>query len=230
MSHVGRLIASGTALALALLAFATVPAAAADTADQQRMVDEARKTFQNFEADQDMEWFPSRLKETKAILIIPRLLKAAFIVGLEGGGGVMLARDEETGKWSNPAFYTMISGSFGLQAGVQWPEMILVVRTKKGLDSLLTSSFKLGADVSFAVGPVGAGAKLKTADIYAYSRAQGIFAGISLDGSVISTRDKWNSAYYDKPGVKPLDILVLRNVSNKKAEPLVETLDKATKQ
>ncbi|MEE8281992.1 MAG: YSC84-related protein, partial [candidate division NC10 bacterium] len=76
----------------------------------------------------------------------------------------------------------------------------------------------------------GAGAKLKTADIYAYSRAQGIFAGISLDGSVISTRDKWNSAYYDTPGVQPLDILVLRNVSNKKAEPLVETLDKATKQ
>ncbi len=229
MSHLGRSRAFAAALVLALLACATVAAAAANTADQQRIVDEARKTYQNFEADPEMKWFPHHLKETKALLIIPQMVKAAFIVGLEGGSGVLLVRDEKTGKWSNPAFYRMISGSFGLQVGVQWPEVILVVRTKKGLDSLLTSSFKLGADVSVAAGPTGAGAKLKTADILAYARAQGVFVGVSVDGSFISTRDDWNSAYYDKPGVKPLDILVLRNVSNTKADPLVETLDKATK-
>lgn len=228
MSPWGRSTALAAALILALRAFAPVPAAAANTADQQRIVDEARQTYKNFEADPNMEWFPQHLKETKALLIIPTLFKGAFIVGLEGGSGVLLVRDEETGKWSNPAFYTMFSGSFGLQAGIQWPEVILVVRTKKGLDSLLTSSFKLGADVSVAAGPTGAGAKLKTADIYAYARSQGVFVGVSVDGSFISTQEEWNSAYYDKPGVKPHDILVLRNVSNKMAEPLVETLDKAT--
>ncbi len=102
-----------------------------------------------------------------------------------------------------------------------------MVMTQKGVDSLLSSSFKLGAGVSIAVGPVGAGAKVKTADIIAFSRAKGLFGGIALEGAVIKTRDKWNSAYYGKT-VRAVDILIRRDVANPHADGLREVVKKTT--
>lgn len=229
MFHPGRLAVFATVLAVALLAAVAVPAPAADPSDQQRLVDSARRTFQHFVNDPDMGWFRNHLKDSKGLLIFPQVWRAAFIFGLEGGNGVLVARNEKTGKWSDPAFYTMGSGSFGLQVGVQAAEVVLMVRSASGMDSMLGSSFKLGVDASVAAGPVGAGVKAKTSDILAFARAKGVFIGISVDGAVIATRDKWNSAYYDKPGVRPLNILVTRDVRNKKAAPLVQTVTKAAK-
>lgn len=229
MFHPGRLAVFATVLAVALLAAVAVPAPAADPSDQQRLVDSARRTFQNFVNDPDMGWFRHHLKDSKGLLIFPQVWRAAFIFGLEGGNGVLVARNEKTGKWSDPAFYTMGSGSFGLQVGVQAAEVVLMVRSASGMDSMLGSSFKLGVDADVAAGPVGAGVKAKTSDILAFARAKGVFIGISVDGAVIATRDKWNGAYYDKPGVRPLNILVTRDVRNKKAAPLVQTVTKAAK-
>ena len=107
----------------------------------------------------------------------------------------------------------------GLQIGADASEIILMVMTEKGLTAMLSTEFKLGADVSVAAGPVGASAKAQTADVLAFGRSKGAFGGISIEGAVISPRDKWNAAYYGKP-VSPVDILVRRTVSNPQADSL----------
>lgn len=223
---VTRLTTFATVLAVALLASAPGPAAAASS-KQQALVEEAKATFQDFVKDPDMGWFRDHLKESYGIVIFPQVVRAAFIFGAEGGSGVMVAHDDKKG-WSDPAFYFMGSGSFGLQIGVQAAEIILMIKSKSGRDALLTGSFKLGGDVDVALGPVGAGAKVKTGSILAFARAKGIFGGISVDGAVVSTQDKWNQAYYDKEGIRPVDILMLRNVHNKQADALIDAVTEVT--
>ena len=223
---VTRLTTFATVLAVALLASAPGPAAAASS-KQQALVEEAKATFQDFVKDPDMGWFRDHLKESYGIVIFPQVVRAAFIFGAEGGSGVMVAHDDKKG-WSDPAFYFMGSGSFGLQIGVEVAEIILMIKSKSGRDALLTGSFKLGGDVDVALGPVGAGAKVKTGSILAFARAKGIFGGISVDGAVVSTQDKWNQAYYDKEGIRPVDILMLRNVHNKQADALIDAVTEVT--
>ncbi|MEE8326334.1 MAG: lipid-binding SYLF domain-containing protein [candidate division NC10 bacterium] len=223
---VTRLTTFATVLAVALLASAPGPAAAASS-KQQALVEHAKATFQDFVKDPDMGWFRDHLKESYGIVIFPQVVRAAFIFGAEGGSGVMVAHDDKKG-WSDPAFYFMGSGSFGLQIGVQAAEIILMIKSKSGRDALLTGSFKLGGDVDVALGPVGAGAKVKTGSILAFARAKGIFGGISVDGAVVSTQDKWNQAYYDKEGIRPVDILMLRNVHNKQADALIDAVTEVT--
>ena len=152
-------------------------------------------------------------------------MKAGFVLGGSGGNGVLLGRDEKTGKWSYPAFFTMGSATFGFAAGIEKSEVILMIMSNKGMDSMLSTSFKLGVDVSVAVGPVGAGAKAQMADVIDFSRAKGIYGGVNLEGAVISTRDAMNSAYYGKP-VRTVDIIVKRSVHNKKANSLVAEVRK----
>ena len=150
------------------------------------------------------------------------MLKGAFVIGASGGTGVFLVR-EEGGKWTNPAFYTIGSVSFGFQIGGQASEVILLAMTDRGVTTLLQSSVKLGADVGIAAGPYGAGAQAATAnisaDILAFSRSKGLYGGISLDGAVVDVRDSLNKAYYDKP-VTPTEILVKHSVSNSHADKL----------
>ncbi|WP_228721359.1 lipid-binding SYLF domain-containing protein [Desulfosediminicola ganghwensis] len=173
----------------------------------------------SFTADPDLDWFRKNVYRAQAVLIIPQNLKGAFLVGGAGGSGVLLARDIKTGQWSYPAFYTLGSLSIGLQAGAESSEIILMVMTERGMESMLTSSFKLGADVTLAAGPVGVGAKAKTADIISYARAKGVFAGVSLDGAVVKTRDGLNGAYYGRK-VSPTDILIRRDAVNGHADKL----------
>jgi len=117
-----------------------------------------------------------------------------------------------------------------LQAGGDASEVVLVALTERGKTALLATSAKLGADVGIAVGPVGAGAEAATAnlsaDIISFSRAKGLYAGVSLEGAVVATRGSLNKAYYGKE-VSPTDILVKRTVSNKKAAGLVSAVKKA---
>lgn len=219
-------LACGQAIAMLFLLVANPVAAADDAAEAQKVVDAAKQTFKNFEADPTMSWFREHMNEAQGLLIAPEVLKAGFIFGGSGGNGVLLARDKDTGEWSDPVFYTVGSVTFGLQIGAQASELVMMVMTQKGIDSLLTTSAKLGADVAVAAGPVGAGAAAATTDILSFSRTKGVYGGLNLEGSVVKVREGLNEAYYGKP-VNPIDILITRNVSNPQAAPLVEAVNQA---
>ena len=218
------------ALAVLVLAFTAGPARAEDSARGQGLVDRARVTFDAFVSDKEMTWLNDHLKDARGILIVPQLLKGAFIVGASGGSGVLLVRDEKTGEWSEPAFYNMGSVSFGLQIGASAAEVVTLVMSQKGVDALLTTSVKLGGDVSAAIGPIGAGAAAKgiRADLISFARAKGIFLGVSLEGAVVDTADTLNREYYDK-SVSPADILIRNEVKNPGAEDLRASLTKSAK-
>jgi lipid-binding SYLF domain-containing protein len=212
-------------VAAMLVALAIPPATAQEALKQQLLVDKARITVNSFVADPNMTWLRAHLKDVKGVLISPELLKGGFIVGGSGGSAVLLARDEKTGRWSEPGFYTMGAASLGFQIGGQKAEVILMIMTRRALESLYTSSVKLGGDFSVAAGPVGVGAATKgvTAHIISYARTKGAFAGVSLEGAVVKVSDKSNNAYYGKP-VRPVDILVTQKVSNPKAAELKKAL------
>jgi lipid-binding SYLF domain-containing protein len=213
---------AGFILALLLtvsLSFPLSSSRASDLSDAQGLVLKSSAVFNNFMADSNMTWFRNNAHKARALFIVPQMIRGGFIVGGSGGSGVVLARDKQTGAWSYPAFYTMGSVSIGLQIGADASEIILMVMTEKGLNALLSTEFKLGADVAVAAGPVGASAKAQTADVLAFGRSKGAFGGLSIEGAVIAPRDKWNSAYYGKP-VGPVDILIRRTVTNPKADAL----------
>jgi lipid-binding SYLF domain-containing protein len=202
---------------------------AAEDVEQQGIVDNALVTFRNFMADKQMDWFRNHLKDAKALLIVPNLLKGGFILGGSGGSGVLLARDAKTGNWSQPAFYTVGSVTFGLQIGGEAAQVIMMIRTQKALDGLFTTGFKLGGDASVAAGPVGVGSKADvTADIVSFAKSKGLFAGLNLEGSVLKVSDDSNKAYYGK-AVSPVDIIVKNAVSNKGSAKLREELKKDVK-
>lgn len=221
-----RFMTTGLPLMAAVL-FGTVvavsaPALAADFAEQQQLVDKAKMTVEAFISDPSVGPVIREMKgETRALFIVPQFLRGAFVFGGAGGSGVLIVRDEKTKKWSEPAFYTIGSASFGLQIGGDVSEMIIVVRNQKGLEEFYRTDFKLGADVSMAVGPVGEGASVKgmTADLVAYAKKKGAFVGMAVDGSIIAVSDDSNAAYYGKP-VRPTDIIVKQSVSNPKSGEL----------
>jgi lipid-binding SYLF domain-containing protein len=218
-----------TAIALAMFTFAVIPAFADEDTDKARgLVTRSLPTLENFVAHPDMEWFRYELKYAKAVLIIPTLGKGGLIIGGYGGSGCMLARDEKLDEWSYPAFYTLGGLTFGFQIGGAVDELVLMAITPKGLDAMLTSSFKLGLDASVALGPIGTGLKGATADILAFSRSKGLFGGLTVEGAVVVTRDRWNSAYYGKE-LRPSEILVLRKASNTHADKLREAVKKAAR-
>jgi len=207
-------------IALAVfIAFAGAPASAASRADQQDTVNKALRTIRNFAADPNMTWFRDNIGRARGVLIVPTSVKAGFILGGSGGGGLLLARSPKTGNWSYPAFYRMGSITFGLQIGGEVSEMVLLVMTQRGTNAFLSTEFKIGGDISVAVGPVGAGAKAQTADIIAFARTKGIYGGINIEGSVITIHESGNRAYYARP-VTAVDILVRRNVRNRGADAL----------
>jgi SH3 domain-containing YSC84-like protein 1 len=218
-------------LLVAAIFFLTVlPAGAKEDLKPQILVDQALLTLNEFVGEKDMEWFKNHLADSKGILIVPQLLKAGFIFGGSGGRGVVLIRDPKTGQWSQPGFYSLGSVSFGLQIGAESASVIVQVRTQRGLESLYGTSFKLGGDCSIAAGPVGVGAAAKgvTADLVSFSRAQGAYAGLSLDGSMVKVNEDFNKDYYGK-AVRPVDVFVKKDVSNPGSANLRKALKKAEK-
>ena len=162
-------------LCILLITFCLTSSVQADESlsKAEGIVDAAENSVEAFTIDPEMKWFRDNMTNAKAVFIVPQLVKGGFIFGGSGGSGVLLAKGDGN-IWSDPAFYTMGSGTLGLQIGVEVSEIILMVMTDRGIDALLTSSFKLGGDVSIAAGPIGAGAKAQTADIFAFSRTKGI--------------------------------------------------------
>jgi len=216
-----------TALVLAVSAVGAVPAAgdaAKDARDAQQLVERARLTVESFVADGTVG--PSvrnLIKKAKGVYIAPEVLRGAFIVGASGGSGVLLVRGDK-GEWQGPAFYTIGEASFGLQAGGDKSEVVLLIMSERGVSSMLKSSVKLGGDVSVAAGPVGGGATAATAnvsaDVLSFSRNKGLYAGATLEGAVVAKREGLNEAYYNKKDVTPTDILMKREPVNKGAAPL----------
>lgn len=239
MSH--HMLSNGPScrrLVVAMLVSLVVAAApvthATDDREQRDLVDQSRMTLFNFLADPNMTWFRDHITDAKGLFIVPQFLKAALFYGGAGGSGVFMARDENTGAWSEPAFFTMGAASFGFQFGAQMSEVVLLVLTQRGVDSLLLGNFKLGADGSVAVGPVGAGVSGATtpnlsADLLSFVRAKGLFAGVSLEGAALISRDEWSRAYYGK-AVTPTDIVIRRVVTNPHSDRLREEIVHATKQ
>jgi lipid-binding SYLF domain-containing protein len=187
------------AFLLAVLAFA--PLAAHAQTDQQQIVDRARITVTDLSHDKAFGNARQLLHEARAVLIVPRLFKGGFIIGGEGGEGVLLARGQG-GVWSDPAFYAIGSASLGFQAGLEQSEMILLVMTQRGLDALLRDQFKVGAQAGIAVANLGSGvegAANPAPDIVVWSSSSGIYAGVALNGSIIKPQPTDNARYYGRP-------------------------------
>jgi SH3 domain-containing YSC84-like protein 1 len=141
------------------------------------------------------------LRRSRAVVIFPSVIKAGLGVGGQYGTGVVLRRNPGTGKWGPPAFITLVGGSFGWQIGVQATDLVLLIMSDVSLRSLFHDKFTIGADASIAAGPIGRDASASTdialsAGILSYSRAKGIYAGISLQGSIMQADWVANEGYY----------------------------------
>ncbi len=229
MRNMQKLLAAAAAFLTLCLPFGANVASASDASEAQATVEKARGSLKGFLGDKEYASLPALMHQAKAVVIFPQVLKAGFFLGGSGGTGVLLVRDEKTGDFGQPAFYTMGSVSFGLQFGGSAAEVVMLVNTQKALDSMLSNKLKLGGEASVAAGPVGAAQSATiTADFVTYARAKGAFLGMSVEGSVLDVRDSLNHAYYGKP-VSPADILVSKTVSNKGAAALRATLKAAAK-
>jgi SH3 domain-containing YSC84-like protein 1 len=224
-----RWIAQWMAVAATMTLLLGSSAWADDAMDARQLVEKAKLTVEQFQTDPNMGSLRDLAKKAKGMLILPQMIRAAFIVGGSGGSGVLVARDEKAGQWRGPAFYTLGGASFGFQAGADAAEVIILAMTERGVTKLLSPQVKLGADISVAAGPVGGGAAAATAglsaDLISYSMAKGLYGGFSVDGSVAGVREALNHAYYGKP-VSPTDILIKGAVKNPQAAPLIGAVAK----
>jgi lipid-binding SYLF domain-containing protein len=194
---------------------------------EQTLVDRAALTVQELMTQKVSQDPQSMLRRAKGVMICPRVFKAGFFFGGEGGSCVMLARSGN-GTWSYPTFYDIGSGSFGFQFGVQDSQLMLMIMTNRGLNAVMDSQVRLGANVSVAVASIGAGAQASTtaavgADIIAFAEARGLFGGVSLEGSVMSARVDENQSYYGQAFAARQIVQQMQGV-NPGADPLREVL------
>jgi lipid-binding SYLF domain-containing protein len=154
---------------------------------------------------------PALLRDAQAIVIVPDVIKGAFIVGGRHGTGVLLVR-EANGGWSDPVFVSLTGGSIGWQVGGTSTDVILVFKNRKGVEGLLKGKFTLGADAAVAAGPVGRSAEAATdvmlkSEILSYSRSRGLFAGVSLEGAALLIDEDATDVYYGKKGLHSSEVL-----------------------
>ena len=178
----------------------------------RRLIEDSSDVVAHFIGDENYEPLWRLSRDAKAIVIVPRLYRGGFVFGGSGGNAILMAR-QEAGGWSEPAFYTIGSASFGLQAGGDVSEVILLIMTDRGKEQFLSSSFKVGGDVGIAAGPYGIGGKAQLTDVIAYTQSKGLYGGISLEGAVIKARYEWNDLYYGRD-VSTSDILIRNQAHN----------------
>lgn len=210
--------AMAAAVLSAALGAASPAAAESKQVKAANLVDKASETVEFFLGDEPYAALRDYAGKAKAVVIIPTQYRGGFIFGGSGGNAVMLARNED-GTWTYPAFYTIGSFSFGLQAGGEVSELVLLVMTERGKERILSSTVKLGADITAAAGTLGGGAKAQTVDVIAFSRSRGLYGGISVEGAVLKTRPSWNKAYYGAP-VSSSDIVFRHAAQNPQADRL----------
>lgn len=197
-----RLSHAAALLTLALLTTSAAPASA--QSKEQKRITDASAALEELVRTPDQGIPQHILDRAEAIVVIPSLVKGGFIVGAEHGRGVMSVRDRTAGRWSSPGFVALTGGSIGWQIGVQSVDLVLLVMNSKGVKDLLENEFKFGANASVAAGPVGRHGEASTdaslsAEILAYSRAKGLFAGLSLDGASLRIDKDANKDFYGAP-------------------------------
>jgi len=214
-------------LAAIALAATLLPGLAHAQGEPQTLVDRATLAIQEMMTQQTSQDPRIELTRARAVMICPRVFKAGFIIGGSGGRCVLLAR-AGNGTWSYPSFYTIGSGSLGFQAGIEDSSLVMMILTPRGLNAVMDSQFKLGADASVAVATVGGtvgGATTAAvgADIVVFAQTRGLFGGVSVEGSIMSLSSDWNAAYYGQP-YSARQVVVQMQASNPGANPLREVL------
>jgi lipid-binding SYLF domain-containing protein len=215
-----------SALVIGGLAAALVPATArADTAQgQQELVDRATLALNEVLDSEDSGLARQELPQARAVMICPQVFRVGFFLGGgEGGGCVLLARGGQ-GTWSGPAFYSMGGGMFGPQLGIQDAELVMFIMHPAALRAVMDNQFRIGGDASVAFITIGADVQGATtsalsSDIIAFAKTRGLYGGISLQGSVMSSDSSGDQMYYGQP-VGPVDIVMAMRVSNTGADPL----------
>ena len=186
------------AVAAALL---SVPAASTAQSNEEKRVTDSSAVLETLVRAPDQNIPQHILERAEAIVVIPSLVKGGFIIGAQHGRGVMSVRNRDSNTWSAPGFVALTGGSIGWQIGVQSVDLVLLVMNKEGVKDLLDNEFKLGANASVAAGPVGRQGEASTdaslsAQILAYSRAKGLFAGLSLEGASLRVDNDANKDFY----------------------------------
>ena len=151
------------------------------------------------------------LERAHAVAVVPAVIKVGLGIGGRRGKGVLVVR-KDTGEWSNPVFVNLTGGSFGFQVGVQSTDIVLVFTSRQSVEGIVGGKVTLGADASVAAGPIGRQSSAATdvgltAQVYSYSRAQGLFAGVALDGSAMTIDNKSNELFYGRPGVLASELI-----------------------
>jgi lipid-binding SYLF domain-containing protein len=210
-------------LATLIALTAWLPRVALAQERQQALVDRATLTLQEMLDVPNANDRQQMMRQARAVMICPQVFRAGFLLAGAGGNCVLVARDG-SGSWSAPAFYVMGSGSLGFQIGIQDSEIIMMILTNRGLAAVMDSEFKFGADASIAIATIGAGVEGDTtaalrADIVAYSETRGLFAGIALNGSMLTSDTAWNRAYYGSD-LAARQIVMQMQVNNPGANPL----------
>jgi SH3 domain-containing YSC84-like protein 1 len=213
--------------------FAGVASASAQTKVDDRLKDSGRVLKEILDVPDSIP--QELLDKADCVVVFPSVLKAAFIVGGSYGRGAMSCRQGQDfrGPWGAPTMMALEGGSFGFQIGGQATDFVLLVMNESGASGILASKVKLGADASVAAGPVGRDASADTdatlrAEILSYSRARGLFAGVSLEGSTIRPDNGDNRRVYGEK-VSARDIVLSKAVAvPPAAEPLISTLDAKT--
>ena len=178
-----------------------VSGAWADGSKQRNMLRISQMILEEIQKSPDQQIPMNLMSKAKAIIVFPTMLKAGFFVGARYGKGIASVRTDEAGEWGPPAFLYTTGGSFGFQFGAQATDLILLVMSQRGLEGLLNEQFTLGGDIAISVGPVGRHAEasadiLMQGEIYSYSRSKGLFGGVSLKGTIITSDSDANLAYY----------------------------------
>lgn len=195
---------------LTLILVPLLPTANADTRTDRRL-DESRQVFESFTNMTEQSIPGWLLERAYGVVVAPNVIKGALGIGGRGGRGVMAVRNPD-GSWSNPVFVTIAGVNFGFQFGVQSTDIVLVLMSRRSVEGIAGGKVTLGADASVAAGPLGRAASANTdamlkAQVLSYSRNEGIFAGVALDGTVISIDDGANASAYGVSGVLPSQIL-----------------------
>jgi lipid-binding SYLF domain-containing protein len=188
-------------IVIAVLTLAVSHVVIAQASDEAKRIAEASIVLEEIMAAGDKAVPRSIMENAEGIAVFPSLIKGGLVVGGQRGRGVLSVRLQKNGGWSSPAFLTITGGSIGAQFGAQAIDLVLVINNQRGLEQLVKNQFKIGADLAVTAGPVGRDASASTdiqlrAQILSYSRARGLFAGVTLNGSTISQDRDANERFY----------------------------------
>ena len=224
---------SKTLLATIALVAALLAATANAATSEEKRVADAADVVDQLSRIPEKSIPPHLLSRAYAVAVIPDVVRAAFGLGARRGKGILVVR-QDNGSWSNPAFVTLTGGSVGWQVGADSTDVILVFKTRKGVDDIADGKLTLGANASVAAGPVGRHTGVATdlqfeAEVYSYSRSRGLFAGVALEGAGVTMDRKANARFYGAADMTPERIFVSSpNIAPDIANTFVQVLTAQT--